>query len=88
MLNNAGGGIYLPGNGSNRVDFKATTVAGNVADAGAGFALDGDGRRRGGGTLANSTVAGNTDVGRGRAGVRHSSASARRARPSAPAAAT
>ena len=57
---NAGGGIYVNGNGdTNRVDFVGVTVAGNVSDTGAGFALDSTGGQAGGGTLANSTVAGN-----------------------------
>ena len=57
---NAGGGIYVNGDGNtNRVDFVGVTVAGNVSDTGAGFALDSMNGQAGGGTLANSTVAGN-----------------------------
>ncbi len=57
--------VYLPNNGSdeNRLDFQGVTVSGNTADAGAGFALQGDGSTPGSGTLANSTVAGNTTPG-------------------------
>ena len=60
---NAGGGIYLVGNTSNRIDFPAVTVAGNVSATGAGFAIDSTGGQSGGGTLANSTVAGNMNAG-------------------------
>ncbi len=55
----AGGGIYLTPNGNDRADFQAVTVAGNVADSGAGFAIASASGpdQAGGGTLANSTVA-------------------------------
>ncbi len=64
----SGGGVYLKAtsaglSGANRVDFIGVTVAGNVSDTGAGFALDGTTGGGllgvGGGTLSNSTVAGN-----------------------------
>ena len=64
----SGGGVYLKATsaglfGANRVDFFGVTVAGNVSDTGAGFTLDGTTGGgllgEGGGTLSNSTVAGN-----------------------------
>ena len=58
-------GALLPSQHGNTVDFDAMTVAGNVADAGAGFAMasDGSGNVAGGGTLTNSTVADNRTPG-------------------------
>ena len=63
----AGGGVYLSAesNAQNHVDFDAVTVAGNVADTGAGFALASSSSpgQNGGGTLSNSTVADNRTPG-------------------------
>ena len=58
---NAGGGLYInPENGTgSHVDLQSDTIAGNVADPGAGIALGSD-DVSGGGTLSNDTIAGNT----------------------------
>ena len=58
---NAGGGLYFPASGANRADFQAVTVAGNVSNTGAGFAIASasGSAQAGGGTLADSTVADN-----------------------------
>jgi hypothetical protein len=60
--NDAGGGVFVSDNNDepSHIDFHAVTVSGNVSDTGAGIGVA---DFSGAGSLANSTVAGNTTPG-------------------------